>query len=156
MNKKLVKHNSDLSPLRGDFFSGMDALMNDLWNSFPGNSNVPSIFATTGYPRFNIEEFKDKFTIEATVPGMTKEDLSLSIKDDTLTIKGNKQEQKEQKSVNVICHEIKKSGFCRSISLGDNVDVEKISTSLKDGILTINLPKKEAIKKENYIELEIT
>lgn len=155
MNKKMIRRNADLSPLRGDFFSVFDEAFDNFFNNFSGSSNVPSIFATSGYPRLNIEEHKDKFVIEATVPGMTREDLNLSIKDDTLTIKGSKQEQKEEKSVNTICREIKKSGFCRSIALGDNVDVEKISTTLKDGILSISLPKREIIKKDNYIELEI-
>lgn len=123
----------------------------------------PDIFSdkmiTKGsYPKLDIVEYNDKVLIETEVPGLTKNDIKLCVKDEVLTISGGKRvsEKKSSDDGVYITRELKKSEFSRSVRLGDNIDKTKIDASFKDGILLITLPKiKEEEIKEEEINIQI-
>ena len=85
---------------------------------------------------------------------MKKEDISVSLSDDTLTISGKKSEEKEVKKENYYRKEIRSGGFSRSFTLPARVDKDKVKATYKDGVLQLTLPKAPE-EKEKEIKIEI-
>jgi len=124
-------------------------------NVFPGT--FTDKFVTKGsYPKLDILEYEDKVTIETEVPGLTKKDVDICIKENILTISGKRKDIKttEEKG-KYITRELKKSEFSRSVILGDNINKADIDAEFKDGILLITLPKITEEKIEDD-EIHIT
>lgn len=106
-------------------------------------------------PRVDVSESKDAYLIKAELPGVSKNDVKITLHDNVLTIKGEKKEEKEEKDVNV--HRIERSYgvFERAFSLPLTVKSEKIDASFKDGVLSIILPKAEEAKPKE-IEVKVS
>jgi len=105
-------------------------------------------------PLVDIHETKDRFLVKAELPGMKQEEIEVSIMDDTLTLKG---ERKHEREVNENeYHRIERSygTFQRSIVLPAGVDAGAVKASYKDGVLEIQLPKKEEAKPK-AIKVEV-
>lgn len=100
-------------------------------------------------PLANVSEEKDKFTIEAELPGLDKGDIEININDGVMEIKGEaKEEEKEEKEGELVRKEYRSSRYYRSFTLPENVDEDKIDASFEKGILNIALPKTEPTKPE--------
>ncbi len=98
-------------------------------------------------PAVNISEDDEQFTIELAAPGLDKKDLHINLNDDLLTISAeNKEENNEEQEGKWTRQEFNYRSFCRSFSLPETVDRDKIKAVHKDGILRINIPKKEESK----------
>jgi HSP20 family protein len=157
MTTKLTKFNSPLFPLlKDDFISAADTFFNDFWPKFdiPDNNSI-KLLSSTGYPKFNINEYEKEYEIEATVPGLEKNEINIELNEDEkiLKIKGEKAKKNDKKIIQKqFCHEIKKSKFIRSIILPENSDLENIKTNLKNGILTITIYKTNGIKDNKKIK----
>lgn len=94
----------------------------------------------------DIEEDEGAFTIKADIPGMSKEDVKIKVIDGTLTISGErKEEKKEGETAEGKAARIERSygSFVRSFSLPANVDAAGIKATAKDGVLTVVVPKVE-------------
>lgn len=93
-------------------------------------------------PRIDLSETEEEYTIIADLPGLNQKDIELSFSQNVLTISGKKEEEKEEKGRQY--HRIERfSGqFRREIPLQDTVDDNKIEATFKDGVLTINIPKR--------------
>jgi HSP20 family protein len=109
--------------------------------------------ANTGYgssmPAVNISEDENKYEVEVAAPGLQKEDFNLLIDHNVLTISSEKEEKEEQKDKegNYTRREFRYSSFKRSFTLPEEVvDAEKISANYVDGVLHIQIPKKEEAK----------
>jgi HSP20 family protein len=97
----------------------------------------------------------DDVVVKAELPGMKKEDIDVSLTNDTITISGEK--RKEEKVEKKDYHSIERSygSFKRSFSLPAEVETEKASATFKDGVLEIRIPKtEEAKKKEKKVMIE--
>lgn len=106
-------------------------------------------------PSIDVVDEKDQLKIEAEMPGMGPEDISLNINENMLTIKGEKTCAKKDKGGNYVKREISYGSYIRTISLPDNVDVSKASASFKKGMLWITLPKKSGtIQQTRKIEIK--
>jgi HSP20 family protein len=94
-------------------------------------------------------ETDNRFEIHLAAPGMKKEGFSLDVKDNYLTVSGEKKNELAEKSVKVYRRESSFGKFSRTFELPDNSDVSKIEATYKDGILEVFIPKDEqkAIKK---------
>jgi HSP20 family protein len=92
------------------------------------------------FPALDITEENNRFVIHADLPGMTKDDIDITYKDGILTLKGEKQENRESKSGRLYCKERFEGKFGRNIQLPEKVDVNKIEASFKDGVLELVLP----------------
>ncbi|HEV8242804.1 MAG TPA: Hsp20/alpha crystallin family protein [Nitrospirales bacterium] len=104
-------------------------------------------FRTTGWvPRYNAWEDKDRFCIEMVLPGWESKDVKLSVEDGVLTVEGAREEKKEAEDRTYFVREMNWGNFTRSFTLPTHVDAEKAGASFKDGILTIEFPKKEEAK----------
>jgi HSP20 family protein len=92
-------------------------------------------------PKLDVTENKDAITVKAELPGVEQKDISISIQEGVLTIKGEKQAEKEEKDKRH--HRIERSygAFYRSVALPAAVDSSKAAATFKDGVVTITLPK---------------
>lgn len=88
----------------------------------------------------------DEVVVKAPIAGVKPEELEISITDEVVTIKGERKEQQEITRDNYFCQECYWGGFSRSYVLPVAVDSEQAQASLKNGILTIHIPKQEKTK----------
>ena len=99
-----------------------------------------------GNLKVNIAEDENGYHLSAVVPGWTDEDVDLEINDDVLTIRGHSEEENEEDTQNYKMREFVRSSFERSFRLGDHVDQDKVAAKLENGVLRVDLPKKEEVK----------
>jgi HSP20 family protein len=92
----------------------------------------------------DIREEDDAFFVEAEVPGLSAEDVNVDIEKNILTIRGERKVEKEEGEGRYRRIERRYGSFSRSFSLPETVDAEKISADLRNGVLALRLPKKEA------------
>jgi HSP20 family protein len=144
-------------------FFGPRGFLSDMFERSPRSllRNLESTFdAVSGAgwnPRVDVVENKGNYLIHAEIPGVPKENVKIDIKEDVLTIKGERQDtiiKKDEKTQDVIHRERFYGTFLRSFSLPENVDSKNIKASFKDGVLELNIPKKE-VQEENVIEVKI-
>jgi HSP20 family protein len=111
---------------------------------------------TTLSPKISVTEEGDNIVVEADMPGIDKKDISVTVNENTLTIKGEtKKEKKEEKKGKYYYNERYYGSFYRTIELPKTVDDKKAKASYKDGVLRIELPiPKEAKEKETKITVE--
>ncbi len=97
-------------------------------------------------PALNVAEGEHAFTITAELPGVAKEDVSITIENGVLTLAGEKKREEEHKDKS--WHRIERvyGSFQRSMTLPKGVDGDKAEATFKDGVLTIELPKTEQAK----------
>ncbi|MBI5905701.1 MAG: Hsp20/alpha crystallin family protein [Deltaproteobacteria bacterium] len=97
-------------------------------------------------PAVDIYETNDSVIVKAELPGLTREQVGIEVKDGLLTLRGERKVEKEVKEENY--HRIERAygTFQRSFSLPSTIDQEKISATLKDGVLELTLPKREQAK----------
>ena len=97
-------------------------------------------------PSVNFFEKDGKYHLSAEVPGMTKDDISVSIQDGYVSISGKKETTKEEKEANYYVKETRYGSFSRNFRLPGEADEEKVEATYKDGVLTVIIPKKEDSK----------
>ena len=135
---------------RWDPFRDLNSLqerMNRLFNEAGrgGRSEEPSA-TTTWSPAVDIYETEGEIIVKAEIPGVDRNDISLHLENNVLTLKGERRFEKETKEENY--HRIERSygGFSRAFSIPAIVDEDKIRADYKDGVLKIALPKKDQLK----------
>jgi len=100
--------------------------------------------ATTSFsPKVDIAETEKEFEIQLHVPGMKKEEFSIDLNEDQLTVSGERKFENEKNDKNYHSVESYYGSFSRSFYLPEVVNREKVDASYKDGILNITLPKDE-------------
>jgi HSP20 family protein len=97
-------------------------------------------------PKLDSSETKDAFMVKAEIPGVEQKDLTVSLQDQMLTIKGEKHKEKAAKDEQY--HRVERSwgAFSRTVALPVGVDTEKVNATFKDGVLTVKLQKTPAAK----------
>lgn len=108
----------------------------------------------TWAPAVDIYETNDSFVVSADLPGLNKDEIQIDLKDNILTLKGEKKFEEKVSKDNYIRVERAYGSFVRSFTLPQNVDPEKIKAKYKEGVLEITIPKKEEAKpKQIKVEL---
>ena len=103
----------------------------------------------------DVVETGNAYELAADLPGIDEKNIEVKLAQGGLTIKGEKQEEKEEKKKDYYLHERQIGSFERHFALPEGVDTDKIEASFKNGVLTVRLPKKpEAIKPEKKIEVK--
>lgn len=128
-----------------------DRLLNvdDIFNSdfFEENSLMPAM---------NVIEHEDDFEIEFAAPGFSKKDFVVTIEDNILHVNGEKKKEVEEKEENYARKEFSYTSFKRSLSLPQSVNLDqKVKATYKNGILKINLLKKEEVKEHPEKVVEV-
>ncbi len=128
----------------------MNKLFDERLDKFSGNELQSRVWQ----PLVDIFEEDDKFVIKAEIPEVKKEDISINLENNVLTIKGERKLEKEDKKENYHRAERFYGMFQRSFTLPGTVDQEKIKANLENGVLTLEIPKKEEVKPKK-IEIDI-
>ena len=97
-------------------------------------------------PRVDVVENADTIVVSAELPGVKAEDVELTVEGDTLTLRGEKKEEREEKEKDYHRVERRYGSFSRSIHLPSSVDSDKVVARSKDGVLVIDIPKREDAK----------
>ena len=106
-------------------------------------------------PAVDVVEKNDAYEVTAELPGMDDKDIEVKLAGGLLTIKGEKEEAKEEKKKDYYLRERHFGSFERQFAVPEDVDTGKVEASFKKGVLTVMLPKKpEAIKPEKKIEVK--
>ncbi|MBO4520787.1 MAG: Hsp20/alpha crystallin family protein [Alphaproteobacteria bacterium] len=124
--------------IRDPFNSFFDAMMFD-----PRPFEMPQFAG----PKMDVADLKDKIEVKAELPGMEKDEVTLTCENGILTVSGKRKQETEEKSKDYYMKEISSGSFSRSVRLPENIDESKIEAEFKNGVLTVMIPKTE-IKKD--------
>lgn len=102
-----------------------------------------SLSTATHVPSVDITEDEKSYSVKADVPDYTKEDINISLEEGELTISGQKNKDEKEEKKNYLRRERVYSKFQKTIRLNEQIDTDNIKASLKNGVLELNLPKKE-------------
>jgi HSP20 family protein len=139
----------EMEPLRS-LRDEVDRLFDSFFRGWPrpwsGESLLPGLgeFA----PSIDLKEDDKELVLTAELPGIAKENLDVNITEDSVTIKGERKEDKEEQAKGYHFRESSYGSFHRVIPLPVEVVADKATAKLKDGVLTLNLPKSKASKRK--------
>ena len=111
-------------------------------NSLLGNLNVATEATATFVPAVDVYEDAEKVVLKLEVPGIEEKDLDVRVEKNTLTVKGERKLEKEEKEENFHRIERRFGSFYRSFTLPQTVDTEKVNAQYEAGVLKIELTKK--------------
>lgn len=136
----LVKVNN--RAIQRPFPSFLDEVFNELpvW----GKNLGTSVF---GFPPTNIHETSEGYHLELSVPGRSKEDFTINVENDVLTVSFEKKDEKKSEDYKTIRREFTLSQFKRSYTLDQKINTEHIQAKYENGLLKLLLPKKEEAKE---------
>jgi HSP20 family protein len=97
-------------------------------------------------PALDIVEKENEIVVNAELPGTKKDDIKITFENNILTLSSEQKPAEVSEKSTVLLKEIRSSGFNRSVKFGFEVDAAKISAEMSNGVLTITLPKTEAVK----------
>jgi HSP20 family protein len=142
---------------RSDYLPTWANLVNDFFNTDFSDWSLRHYSDTnTTLPAVNIKENTDGFMVEMAAPGMTKDDFKIELNNDLLTISSEKKNEHETKEGETYTRrEYSYQSFSRSFTLPKSVDAEKISAKYENGILSIEIPKKEEAKPKPAKQISI-
>lgn len=132
-----------------DPFSEMEAVLNR-YRPQTSKANTEAMKQSDWYPVVDVSESETSFFVHAELPGVKKEDMSISVNEGVLTLSG-KRENKHEETKNKV-HRIERSfgSFSRSFTLPDSADAENINARFEDGILNIEIPKSAEEKPRQF------
>ena len=99
----------------------------------------------TYVPPVDIVELADELVLTAEVPGARSQDIDIKYENGLLTLQAKVQPRHTEK-MNYLLREFGVGDYCRSFEIGEGIDAEKIAAEVRQGVLTIHLPKSEATK----------
>lgn len=127
----------------------IDRLFENFFRGFPLSTIDPlRPFAGLGEsgllrPKADLSATDKEYRLTVEIPGVSEKDVSLAISDNSLTIRGEKKQEKEEKEKDFYRIERSYGSFQRVLSLPGDVDQDGISAGFKDGVLTVTMPRKE-------------
>ena len=134
----LVKVNNPIS-------KSFDGFLNDFFNEVPafGKKWSDDVF---GFPPVNINENANGYHLEVAAPGMEKTDFNLKLDGNILTISAEKKNETKDETSKSIRREFSYRSFKRSFTLDEKIDAANINAKYENGVLKVDLPKKEETK----------
>ena len=132
---------------RWDPFREVAALQNRVNSLFRDFNEGESSMTTTNFiPAVDIYEDEKKIVLKVDVPGMQEKDIDVSVENNTLTVKGERKLEKEEKEENFHRIERRYGSFFRSFSLPNTLDINNIKAAYDAGVLRIELEKRAEAK----------
>jgi HSP20 family protein len=157
--KPAVRRRMEMEPWR---FSDLERAFEDWFDDFgarpfprmwrPGFARLRGISLEA--PTLDVYEQKDDVIVKAEIPGLTKDEIDISLDGNILTIKGEKKKEEEVKDEDYYRCERTYGAFSRSIELPVTVQTDKVNASFKNGVLEIRMPKTEEAKK-NVVKVKV-
>jgi HSP20 family protein len=93
-------------------------------------------------PEFDVRETADAFVFKADLPGVREEDVDINISGNRLMVSGKREEEETAESDTFFCCERSYGTFTRSFTLPEGIDADQVRADMKDGVLTLHVPKK--------------
>lgn len=130
-------------------------LLNDLDKYYGDWSAMPALFSEgEGFtPKVSTREGQYAYHIDVDLPGVTKDDIHMEIKDHTLRISGERKHKSETEKDGIYRCETQYGSFSRSFTVPEGVDEENISASSTDGVLEVVLPKRAREEESKTIDV---
>ncbi len=142
--------------VRFDPFRELDRLQNEVNRLFEGYNNTgerPSAMTQANgpagrvwSPAVDVAETQNEIVLRAELPGMKQEDIDIELTGDTLTLRGERKFENEERKENFVRVERSYGRFQRSFTLGVPVQFDAVTASYRDGVLEVHLPKSEDTK----------
>lgn len=126
------------------------------WDPFAEMTELPTLETpVTFMPAFEVKETKDSYVFKADLPGIKETDVDISFTGDRLTVSGKREMERKEEKETYYAYERSYGSFTRAFTLPMGVDAEHAKAELKDGVLTIVLPKMpEAMPKKIELKTE--
>ena len=130
------------------------------WDPFAALPRLIGLLDEDGWParppdfRVDVREDEANYYLDAELPGLDRENVDVTVKDGVLTVEANTDTDTQRNENGYHLKERRVGKFARSLSLPDNVDVDKITADIKKGILTVTLPKTAAAKPKR-IDIQV-
>lgn len=137
MNLTLWRPTRSLLPFAGEVDRFLDRFWSSPFFDLPASSLVPPLEVT---------ENDNEFRVKMEIPGIDQKDLSITLTDGVLSVKGEKKSEQESKNDLCYCSEVSYGSFERAVAVPSNVDGDKVSAKYENGVLSIVLPKREEAK----------
>ncbi|GLO64132.1 heat-shock protein Hsp20 [Vibrio sp. MACH09] len=167
--------NTSVSPQQGSVSSllqlhqEMDRLFDDVWRSFGMPSGLraarsTSIFSNSLFEHSLLGDYRAKLDVSGSekeyevsidLPGLSEDDIQIELNDNTLVVKGQKEEKSESKDKQYYRVERSAGSFQRTLSLPEDSDRDEISANMKNGLLIIQIPRK-ALPKGDVKRISIS
>ena len=142
--------------VRFDPFRELDRLQNEVNRLFDGytaptqdgrSGSAPAAYAGRLWsPVVDIAENQNEIVLHAELPGLKQEDIDIELTGDTMTIRGERKFESEERKDSFVRVERSYGRFQRSFTLGVPVEAERVSATYRDGMLEVHLPKSEATR----------
>ena len=130
-------------PFEGTFNNLVDDLFTELPVLFKNEFNQ---IERNGFVPVNVKETEKSYQLEVVAPGFEKSDFKVNLDQNILTISGEKKNETKKETDKQIRREYSYRSFKRSFTLDEKIDATNIDASYVNGVLTLNLPKKETVK----------
>ena len=135
----------EMERMMEEFFPG-SPMRPGRWGWGPRWSELAAPFEGR-WPKVDVVEQDDQVVVRAEVPGVKKDDLDVSITDNTVTIRGTTEEEKKEEEGDYYHREISRGSFSRTVTLPGEVNGDKAKANFEDGMLELTLPKEERSKR---------
>jgi HSP20 family protein len=159
-----VKNDKNTVPAKTAEWAPFDSLRREIDRVFddfhPFGWRLPSTRSVFGFetprlgtgdwaiaPAMDVVEKEGEYEISAELPGIDENKVEIKLANNTLTIKGEKQDEKEEKQKDYYMSERRYGSFQRSFALPDGIDADKIEANFTKGVLTVKLPKTPAAQQ---------
>ena len=119
------------------------------WDPFFAGTRQTSAFV----PAFEVKETNDAFILKGDLPGVAEADLDIAVHNNVLTVSGSRQSEERKEGESFYVYERQYGSFSRSFALPEKADPEKVDARLHNGVLTVEIGKKE-LAKPRKIELK--
>ncbi len=127
-------------PAAWDPFQSMRELFR--WDPFQLGALMPLQTEAHFAPNFEVKENKESFVFRADLPGVAEKDLQVQLNDNRLSVSGKRESEKTEQNETYYASERSYGSFTRSFTLPEGVDADKAHAELKNGVLTIAIPKR--------------
>ena len=127
-------------------FKNLQNQLSRMFEPFSHVANDEDVVSGTWVPPIDVAETQEKILVRAEVPGMKQEDIQIEFENGLLTLRGERKLEKQEEGATYHRVERVYGKFSRAFTLPRSVDPERIAASYRDGILEIEVPKKEEAK----------
>ncbi len=133
-------------------FEEMDRMLESFFPAWPRPMRLGRLWSEMSegyYPKMDVIDRDNEILVRAEIPGVEKDDIDVSVTDNTVTIKGASKREETEEQGNYYRSEIARGAFTRTIALPADVDADKSSATFKNGMLELKLSKLETSKRHS-------
>lgn len=123
----------------------LDRLFGDFLPLF-GDEGDADTLSAVWRPRMDLTETDGAFVVKMDLPGIEKDQVNVQVEDSTLTVSGERREEKKEEKENYLRMERSYGSFYRSIPLPKTAQVDQVKAEFANGVLTVHIPKAEESK----------